>query len=303
MINLYITNLIRSNWRWVNRTWQAQCGIFNTHCEQTGIDQQLKNKVLFSPEGFFPDPDVSTNHCWRSSWGTPRQHGCVSPWPSSGSGRRTRFNNTVRALMKHVLCANRLPPFSPAHKPLSTPRPLAHPLHRQPVSKATSEPLRLFKCQDKFWFTFHLRSSLLFLRIHSFTNSSPHLPVSLCDQTWWSNWYSAVSSETNLTDKMVETDKNWQSCHSLPSPQSRPCAVKKLDREHLQIALVDEYNWNSNYTKNVCYFHQNDLCRDKAELKHRKTLRSKSVINKTTLFSRYYMSKWNNSCYITEAGF
>lgn len=57
-----------------------------------------------------------------------------------------------------LVCARQradcLPPSS-AHKPLLTLRPLARPLHRQPVAQATPEPCRLFKCQDEFCFACH----------------------------------------------------------------------------------------------------------------------------------------------------
>lgn len=147
-INRYIINLLSTNCRSVNST------------------QLMTNKpdVAHDPLHIIismKDRNLKTNSCWRTNKSSSprcsslivmcsqtavsgpavaRHRGrgvsCCDPpqFPAGGRGPTPLSEHQHWAPVWHVLCGNRLPPFSPAHKPLLTPRPLARPLHRQPVA-------------------------------------------------------------------------------------------------------------------------------------------------------------------------
>lgn len=134
--------------------------------------------------------------------------------PADGRGSTALPEHQHRALLKHVLCANRLPPFSPAHKPLSTPRPLAHPqatgnqFPRQPQSPCVCLSVKAnfgshFTCAAVCYFYVSIHS-----RIHL------HICLSLCvikpgDQTgtlqlpvkltWQIKWWKQTRTDKAAT--------------------------------------------------------------------------------------------------------
>lgn len=209
LINLCITNLIRSNWRWVNRTWQAGCSIFNTCREQIGIAQQLKNKTLL-PWSWCVHKPLLAVQLWRTT--ASRLCVAVTLLRFQQKDEVQQNYQSINVAPSWNMCCVPIACLR-SHRPTNPCRLHAHlPIHctgnqfpRQPQSPCVCLSVKTnlgshFTCAAVCYFYASIHS-----RIHL------HICLSLCvikpgDQTGTLQ----VSSETNLTDKMMEqtrTDK------------------------------------------------------------------------------------------------